>query len=55
MATTLALVKEAKSQSLGQNQLKKLGLEMDEEDMEVLKDELAKICAASTYVMEVSG
>jgi hypothetical protein len=30
-------------------------LEFDEEDMENIKEEMAKICSASTYVMEISG
>ena len=34
---------------------KKAGLDIDEEDMETIKEELAKVCKASTYVMEVSG
>mmetsp|Transcript_8900 Transcript_8900/g.6653 ORF Transcript_8900/g.6653 Transcript_8900/m.6653 type:complete len:441 (-) Transcript_8900:55-1377(-) len=55
LGQTLALVKEAKTESLSATNLKKLGLEMDEEDMEALKEELAKICSASTYVMELSG
>lgn len=28
---------------------------MDEEDLERVKEEIAKICEASTYVMEISG
>ena len=30
-------------------------MELDEEDRENLKEEIAKICGASTYVMEISG
>ena len=34
---------------------KSKNIDMDEEDLERLRDELAKICGASTYVMEISG
>jgi hypothetical protein len=34
---------------------KKAGIELDEEDIENIKDELAKVCNAATYVMEISG
>jgi hypothetical protein len=32
-----------------------MGHDIDDEDLENIKDELAKICSASTYVMEISG
>ena len=33
----------------------KKNFDMDEEDLERVKEDLAKICEASTYVMEISG
>lgn len=53
--TTLELVKEAKAASLNKANYKKMGIEMDDIDIEAIKNEVAKICSASTYVMEVSG
>ena len=49
----LALVKEAKTASM--KSLGNKNLDIDEEDLENVKEELAKICGASTYVMEISG
>lgn len=51
----LELVKTAKNETIKTLNLKKAGLEVDDEDMEAIKIELAKICSASTYVMEISG
>jgi hypothetical protein len=30
-------------------------IDIDEEDLEIMKENLAKICAPSTFVMEISG
>ena len=50
---TLAIVKELKTKTLatfgGKN------AEFDDEDMENFKEDLAKVCKASSYVMEISG
>ena len=55
LKSVLDLVKEAKEETLKSINSKKAGHELDEEDMENIKEELAKVCAASTYVMEISG
>jgi hypothetical protein len=34
---------------------KRSGFEIDEEDLDNIKGELAKVCEASSYVMEISG
>ena len=49
----LNLVKEAKAKTL--KTIGNKNLDFDEEDLENIKDELAKSTAASTYVMEISG
>lgn len=51
----MELVKTSKNESLKVLNKQKASLEIDEEDLENIKDELSKICAASTYVMEISG
>lgn len=52
---TLELVKETKNTTVQSLNSKKSGIELDEEDVENIKEELAKICNAATYVMEISG
>jgi hypothetical protein len=49
----LTLVSDAKKTTL--SALNNKNIEMDEEDEETFKETLAKISAASTYVMEISG
>lgn len=49
----LNLVSEAKKETVALLGSKKLDL--DEEDIEVMKENLAKLTAPSTYVMEISG
>ena len=51
----LELVKVAKIDTITSMNVQKAGLEVDDEDMETMKEELAKICSASTYIMEISG
>lgn len=51
----LDLVKTAKTETLASINSKKSGLLIDEEDQETIRDELAKVCEASSYVMEISG
>lgn len=49
----LDLVNEIRTESLkGINQMKK---EMDEEDLDAVKEQLAKMCKPATYVMEICG
>ena len=55
LGQVLNLVREAKTQTMKSLQGGKKNYDMDEEDMEQVKVELAKICGASTYVMEISG
>lgn len=51
----LNIVKEAKTTAMKTINGGKKNFDMDEEDLERVKEELAKICGASTYVMEISG
>lgn len=51
----LELVRNAKVETLATINSKKTSLLIDEEDQEAIRDELAKVCEASTYVMEISG
>lgn len=51
----LAIIKEAKAQTLKTISSGKKNFDIDEEDLERVKEELARICIASTYVMEISG
>lgn len=51
----LEMVRTAKTETLLSIKEKKQGFELDEEDMDTIKEELAKVCEASTYVMEISG
>lgn len=53
--TTLTQVRSAKIEAIKTLNQKKSDFELDEEDMETLTLEIAKICSASTYVMEISG
>lgn len=53
MNKVLGLVKEAKQETM--KTLGNKNMEFDEEDLENIKQELAKSTAASTYVMEISG
>ena len=48
-------MKEAKQETIKTLNHKKAGHELDDEDMDMIKDELARVCNASTYVMEISG
>jgi hypothetical protein len=50
---TLTLVRNAKDETL--KTIGNKNLDFDEEDMENIKDDIAKICSPSTYVMEISG
>lgn len=47
------MVSEAKKESLALLNNKKA--DFDEEDIEALKENLSKLTAPSTYVMEISG
>jgi hypothetical protein len=51
----LTIIKEAKAQTLKTISSGKKNFDIDEEDLERVKEELARICIASTYVMEISG
>jgi hypothetical protein len=51
----LNLVRDVKTNSQKSMAQIKKNLDMDEEDLERVMDELGKQCAASTYVMEISG
>ncbi len=51
----LGLVRVAKDAATKQINGVKKNFELDEEDLEKVKEELAKQCEASTYVMEISG
>ena len=53
LSRVLDLVQETKNSSAQLLQSKNIGF--DEEDIENLKDEMAKICKASTYIMEIHG
>jgi hypothetical protein len=52
---TLDLVRVAKVDTLEMIKTKRSGFEIDEEDLDNIKMELAKVCDASSYVMEISG
>ena len=51
----LNIVSKAKTETTKSLQVSKKNFDMDEEDLDRVKEELAKICGASTYVMEISG
>ena len=51
----LNIVREVKAQTQKSLTGGKKNFDMDEEDLERVKEEIAKICQASTYVMEISG
>lgn len=51
----LELVQQAKQSTIKSMNQMKAGHELDEEDMDAIKLKLAKVCTASTYIMEVSG
>lgn len=53
LGKVLNLVRDAKNETM--KTLGNKNLEFDEEDMENIKEDMAKVCAASTYVMEISG
>jgi hypothetical protein len=55
LGKVLTQVREAKTIATKQINGVKKNFELDEEDMEKVKEELAKQCEASTYVMEISG
>lgn len=55
MKQVLSLVDEVKAEQIKDIQQKKAGDELDQEDEEEIKNELAKITKASTQVMELSG
>jgi predicted metal-binding protein len=55
MKQVLSLVDEVKSEQIKQIQEKKAGDDLDQEDEEEIKNELAKITKASTQVMELAG
>jgi len=55
LGKVLNIVKEAKGASMKLFSGGKKNFVMDEEDLEKIKEELGKICRASTFVMEVSG
>jgi hypothetical protein len=55
LGKVLALVKDVKTASQKTLVGGKKNFDMDEEDLERVKEELAKVCEASTYVMEISG
>lgn len=52
---TLDQVKSAKAEAMVSLASAKSSKEVDEDDLESFKESLAKICSASTYVMETSG
>ncbi|MFM7858062.1 MAG: hypothetical protein ACKO96_40635, partial [Flammeovirgaceae bacterium] len=51
----LGLVRVAKDAATKQINGVKKNFDLDEEDFEKVKEELAKQCESSTYVMEISG
>jgi hypothetical protein len=53
MNKVLNLVTSAKAESM--KLMNNKHVEIDEEDLELLKEQMAKLSAASTYVMEISG
>lgn len=53
LGKVLALVKEFKTKTLAQ--FGNNNIEMDEEDMDNFKENLAKVCLSATFVMEISG
>lgn len=53
LGKVLNLVSNAKKETI--NILNNKNVDIDEEDVEVMKENLAKICAPSTFVMEISG
>lgn len=54
-AKVLNLVREIRTTTMKSLTGGKRNFDIDEEDLDKVKDELAKICRASTYVMEISG
>lgn len=55
MKGTLDLVTLLRNETQTSIAAAKKGFEMDEEDMEIIKEELAKVSRTSSYVMELSG
>lgn len=55
LGKVLSIVKEAKAATMKSIQGGKKNFDLDEEDLERVKEELAKVCGAATYVMEISG
>jgi hypothetical protein len=55
LGKVLAFVREEKTHAMKALQGGKKNFDIDEEDLERIKEEIAKICAPSTYVMEISG
>jgi hypothetical protein len=53
LGKVLTLIKDAKNETM--KTLNNKNLEIDDEDMENIRNELAKICQASAFVMEISG
>ncbi len=55
MDSVLNQVQQAKKESMAAVQMKKLGIDLDDEDMDSFKAELSKLCKASSHIMEFSG